>query len=701
MRVTASSPAARPSPTLRLIGLYENALLTPGRTPAAIRRRPPAQTLTADDRGVLLPARDDEDLALEAERVQRAPGGHAQSVRLTLPSMATPGEVGAEGVSSSPAGAGGLGGGMALAPARQSSGPAMTLGAAASELEHLNPEHPARGGGPLRGELRPACAARPPAPGARRAGAGAGDQRLRGRHSARLLAPGALRALLPRGASVSRPSIKTGVRSGDGGPAAPTTHRPRGASLYALGLTLEAQKWGGYGGGGRGGVGSLLQRRRRSPAVNPCGSYESSPVACPRSLGPCAMASRAKVRRPGGSTTLLSIRAGRPDGRRGGAFDDEAPVSCLPGSRRGLVFFLGLAIPPGGRNGATRHGHRPGSRTSSSRPRSSCRTTTGSTPVSPSRLEGGAYIARLANAPALFYNPAGIATVERTVLNASAQGYEATVVLRLWLLPPLAGLELHHHPQLPWPGVRARRSSTGTPSGMGFSISNPVSWDQTVVAATRPGKASGSPTPPTRTSRRSSPVSPSAGRRPPALRFGGRSSSPHHLSRYRARSPASMTTATTSQGALATIAGNGSTLQVRGVGSVSGRPTTGWSWAPSSGPGVEHPQERRADPYESLSSLNVGSRQIIFQDTSAEFQYLTPWEVGRGNRFDWGVIGFEVDLRYHSGTHTYTLLGSTKPGQRVDTTSGLPVTTDVCLQRDEIPRARRLERGASGSASSC
>ena len=37
-------------------------------------------------------------------------------------------------------------------------------------------------------------------------------------------------------------------------------------------------------------------------------------------------------------------------------------------------------------------------------------------------LEAGAYIARAHDAPALFYNPAGIATVQRTVLTRAPRG---------------------------------------------------------------------------------------------------------------------------------------------------------------------------------------------------------------------------------------------------------------------------------------
>ena len=99
-------------------------------------------------------------------------------------------------------------------------------------------------------------------------------------------------------------------------------------------------------------------------------------------------------------------------------------------------------------------------------------------------LEGGAYIARARNAPALFYNPAGIATVQRTVLNASAQGYEATV---------LGGSGFAHRSPSraspPFPASSAwssaRRSSTGRTSDR-LSASNPVSWDQTAAAGTVP-----------------------------------------------------------------------------------------------------------------------------------------------------------------------------------------------------------------------
>src|SRR4029450_167462 len=43
-------------------------------------------------------------------------------------------------------------------------------------------------------------------------------------------------------------------------------------------------------------------------------------------------------------------------------------------------------------------------------------------------LEAGAFIARARNAPAVAYNPAGISVTDRTILNASAQGYQLTVL---------------------------------------------------------------------------------------------------------------------------------------------------------------------------------------------------------------------------------------------------------------------------------
>ena len=100
-------------------------------------------------------------------------------------------------------------------------------------------------------------------------------------------------------------------------------------------------------------------------------------------------------------------------------------------------------------------------------------------------LEGGAYIARARNAPALFYNPAGIATVQRTVLNASAQGYQLTTlggtgfersspVSSFEPLPSFIGVVLGKD-VIDWENVR-----------LGISIATPVHWNQSANASSVP-----------------------------------------------------------------------------------------------------------------------------------------------------------------------------------------------------------------------
>lgn len=289
-------------------------------------------------------------------------------------------------------------------------------------------------------------------------------------------------------------------------------------------------------------------------------------------------------------------------------------------------------------------------------------------------LEGGAYIARAHNAPALFYNPAGIATVQRTVLNASAQGYEATVlggtgfahaspISSFTTIPSFVGLVLGRE-VIDWDTVR-----------LGFSVTNAISWDQTAAAGTVPEPGQRISYSVHSSFKTLVPAGSVGWAATPTLRFGGSIEFPYTTISDTGQLSGQITTATTSQGALATLAASGSTLQIRAVGSVQWQATP---WL-ELGATVRTPGlsilKSGAIQYEYLSSLNAGSRQVYFQDTGAEFEYRTPWEVGAGVAFDWGVFGFEVDVRYHSGTQTYTLLGSTKSGQVVDTTSGLPVTT--------------------------
>ncbi|MEJ2538822.1 MAG: hypothetical protein P8188_02355 [Gemmatimonadota bacterium] len=106
-------------------------------------------------------------------------------------------------------------------------------------------------------------------------------------------------------------------------------------------------------------------------------------------------------------------------------------------------------------------------------------------------LEGGAYVARTGNAGANWYNPAGLAMAEKTVINASANAYEYTTV-------SLEGLDQRF--------PSGRFSSLGTYFAgvigsevmgrsrlrLGFSFTRPVLWSPGAVSGVLGGVTPGS-----------------------------------------------------------------------------------------------------------------------------------------------------------------------------------------------------------------
>jgi hypothetical protein len=293
-------------------------------------------------------------------------------------------------------------------------------------------------------------------------------------------------------------------------------------------------------------------------------------------------------------------------------------------------------------------------------------------------LEGGAFIARARSAPAVFYNPAGIATAERTALNASAQGYQLTTihgtgfeesspVSSFQAIPSFVGFVLGRE-VIDWERVR-----------LGFAVVNPVAWDQSVVAT--------------------SPVSPgvrasysvhskfstfvptfSAGwALSSTFRLGASLEFPHTSLGNQGELSGENTDATTSRGALRALSAGGHTLHLVGV--------AGAQWAPL--PWLELGLLLRSPglkilsggsfQYEGITILANGTRHSFFQDPNAEFSYRLPLQASLGAAVKFGAVQVEVDLRWHDGTQTYTLLSSSQEVRIVDTTSGVPVVTNASL----------------------
>jgi hypothetical protein len=309
-------------------------------------------------------------------------------------------------------------------------------------------------------------------------------------------------------------------------------------------------------------------------------------------------------------------------------------------------------------------------------------------------LEGGAMVARARQAPALFYNPAGIATVDRTVLNASAQGYQLTTlggsgfdhtspVSSFEALPGFLGVVLGRE-VIDWESVR-----------LGFAVAQPVHWAASANAGTAPD-----PGQRVNYSVKSDidtlvPTFSIGWAASPTIRLGGSLEFPYTTISNTGALSGEITTATTSQGTLRTISAGGSSLQLRAVFGAQ------WdlaSWM-SLGATFRTPGLKIKDggsfQYQGLTNLNTGTRQIFFQDPSANFEYRLPLEAALGAAFKFGPFAFEVDVRFHDGTHSYELFTSQQMARVTDTRTGTPVVTQIAFPGVTY-RAKQVWNGNAG-----
>jgi len=311
-------------------------------------------------------------------------------------------------------------------------------------------------------------------------------------------------------------------------------------------------------------------------------------------------------------------------------------------------------------------------------------------------LEGGAYLARARNAPALFYNPAGIALTDRTVLNASAQG---------WQLTTLGGTGFNH--SSPVSSFEAIPSFVGVVLGrevidwetvrLGFAIATPIHWNQSATASTSPVEGQ----------RVSYAVRSSFDTFTPTLSVGWAASQsfrlgaslefPYTSINDTGSLSGEITDTTSTRGTLRTLAAGASALHLVGV--------VGVQWAPLSwlqvGARVKSPglkiRTSGSFQYEALTNFANGTRQSFFQDPSADFEYRLPFEASLGAAVKFGPVEVEVDVRFHDGTHSYALFSSAQTARIVETTGGgSPVVSTLAFPGVNY-RARQVWNGSLGA----
>jgi long-subunit fatty acid transport protein len=288
-------------------------------------------------------------------------------------------------------------------------------------------------------------------------------------------------------------------------------------------------------------------------------------------------------------------------------------------------------------------------------------------------LEAGAFVARVQDTTAGWYNPAGMALVERTAIGASGSGFE-TDVLSLENVNKAGGA--FSITQLPsYFGVVFGDDVLHSPYWrLGFSITKPISWAQDLE-----GGAAGAERLSYSSHVSFSTLEPtfSVSFAPlRCLRFGvGVGVALTSLSEVQTLS-AQVVTTTTANAFLRTVDASGSiwdfTTDVGIQWDITPNLVLGALLRP---PGVKL-LSSGALTYQNVDNNGTPWSQAFFHDRGAAFDYQSPLEVNVGLAWHSKFFEVEGDLRYHTAISAYPLFSSQMPVQ-VTTTGpgGVPVVT--------------------------
>jgi hypothetical protein len=316
-------------------------------------------------------------------------------------------------------------------------------------------------------------------------------------------------------------------------------------------------------------------------------------------------------------------------------------------------------------------------------------------------LEGGAYIARVSDASANFYNPAGLVQSEKTSLNASSTGYIVTRLTADALQTSISSTKIDNVPGyfgvvIAPPFIDERNLR------LGFSITRGVAWspggiDQTtnaldhdyidrVTYSTDAGFK-------TLLYQIAGAWAPVANR---SLRFGlGLGFS--QTSYTNESTLSGLLSLGGQQGQfLATLRANGNEWDMLF--------TLGAQWEVVGGltlgvlvrsPGLRLSAGSLVT-YESSFLRPSAPTSSFFRDENGQFQYKLPWEASLGIAYRFGIAEVEADLRYHDAVSSYGFYQSNVPIQVV--VQNPDGTTSTSTQPAPAPTysARRVYNVAVG-----
>jgi len=278
-------------------------------------------------------------------------------------------------------------------------------------------------------------------------------------------------------------------------------------------------------------------------------------------------------------------------------------------------------------------------------------------PVGPfGGLEGGAYVARVDDPSAAWFNPAGLSRAKTAQITGSAGLYQFTAVAPASL--PNPGSVLDQIPNLVGYSMRATQDCTA-----GFAIITSNSWNQETDSELILGTASAGErfgySADAEFTRRN--LNLSGGCERGRWRYGaGAVFSVTSLRLVdmvsdRASGPSGLRTL------LLTSRKTGSSLQLRPVLGVQYDPSAGWHL----GMVIRTPAAtlHRSGQYSADGTLHLGaaSEGLSIFDNNAEFTYKVPWEFQVGVAYIGSRVQAEFDIQQHTGLESYTLLGSSNP----------------------------------------
>jgi hypothetical protein len=278
-------------------------------------------------------------------------------------------------------------------------------------------------------------------------------------------------------------------------------------------------------------------------------------------------------------------------------------------------------------------------------------------PVGPfGGLEGGAYVARVDDPSAAWFNPAGLSRAKTAQITGSAGLYQFTTVAPETL--PNSGGALDQIPNLVGYSMRATKDCTG-----GFALVTSNFWNQETDSELVSGTASAGErfgySADAKFTRRN--LNLSAGCENGRWRYGAGAVFTVTSMRLVDTVSDRVTSSTGLRTLLLTSRKSGSLLQLRPVLGVQYDLSAAWhiGFVMRTPSAALH----RSGQYSADGTLHVGaaSESLSVFDDEAEFTYKMPWEFQAGGAYLGKRAQAEFDVQQITGLPSYTLLGSSNP----------------------------------------